>query len=156
MSAESGSFESDLEAVRLDIWLWSVRIFKTRALSAQACRKRNVTIRDTVVKASRQVRVGDEIAIKKRFFTQSVRVVALLERRVGAKLVLSFCEDLTAEEEYEQARERARMVMKAPQRETGAGRPTKKDRRELDEIEAAEDRETREDLFEKWIRNSGL
>mgnify|MGYP005707913849 CR=1 FL=1 len=156
MNGDSESLAPELESVRLDIWLWAVRIFKTRSLAAQACRKGNVSIRDNVVKASRQVREGDVIAIQKRFFTQTVKVVGLLERRVGAKLVPDSCEDLTPEEEYQSARERARAIMKAPQREAGAGRPTKKDRRELDEIEAAEDRTTREALFEKWIRSSGL
>ena len=148
---------SELEnGVRADIWLWSVRVFKTRSLAAQACRKGHVTIRDREIKASRLVRIGDELAVKRRFITLRLRVVDLLTRRVGAKLVPDYCEDLTPEEEIEQARERARSVAEAPKREDGQGRPTKKDRREMDELEAADDRAMREELFEKWMRETEL
>tara|TARA_R110002096_G_scaffold114770_10_gene248845 strand:+ start:16582 stop:17040 length:459 start_codon:yes stop_codon:yes gene_type:complete len=144
--------ESD--SVRLDIWLWSVRVFKTRNLAAQACRKGNVRILDHQVKPSRLVRVGDEISVKRRFLTIQLKVAGLLSRRVGAKLVPDFCEDLTPEEEIQAARERASMVAEAPKRGDGKGRPTKKDRRDMDEVEEAEDRAKREELFEKWMRET--
>ena len=149
---------SESDAVRLDVWLWCVRIFKTRSLAAQACRKGRVTIRDHAAKASRLVRIGDEVLVKRRFLTLHLRVVGLLTRRIGAKVVPDFCEDLTSEEEVEAARERTRAIAKAPQRDDGRGRPTKKDRREMEEmeLEAAEDRRKREELFEKWMREAEL
>lgn len=144
------------DSVRLDIWLWSVRVFKTRNLAAQACRKGNVRVLDHAAKPSRLVRVGDEVSVKRRFLTIKLRVVGLLSRRVGAKLVPDYCEDLTPAAEIEEARKRASMVAEAPKRVEGEGRPTKKDRREMDEVAEAEDRAKREELFEKWMRETEL
>ncbi len=144
------------ESVRLDIWLWSVRIFKTRNLAAQACRKGQVIILGRPVKASRAVRVGDAITVKRRFITLQLAVLGLLSRRVSAKLVPDFCEDQTPEAEIQAARERASAVAEAPRRGDGQGRPTKKDRRDIDQADEIEDRARREELFEKWMRETEL
>jgi len=150
--------------VRLDLWLWSVRIFKTRSLAAAACRKGAVTIREAEAKPSRLVRVGDEVEVQKLNIKLLLRVEKLLTQRVGAKVVEEYCTDLTPEEEIEAARARARAKYDGPHRQAGAGRPTKKDRRAVDEMEGAEpmpeeieeDQQKRDDLFEKWFRNADL
>ncbi len=139
--------ETKTEAARLDVWLWCVRAFRTRSLAAQACRKGAVSIAGRQGKPASQVRVGDEVSVKRRFVTQQLRVVGLLARRVGAKAVPEFCEDVTPEAEIAAARERARSVADAPQRVDGQGRPTKKDRRDLDDAE---------DRLDDWIREAGL
>lgn len=155
----------ETNAVRLDLWLWSVRAFKTRSLAAQACRKGAVTIRGAEAKPSRLVRVGDELEVQKLNIKLRLKVEKLLTQRVGAKLVEEYCTDLTPEEEIDAARQRARAKWEGPQRESGTGRPTKKDRRAVDELGGAEeplpedieaDQQRRDELFEKWFRNSDL
>lgn len=131
------SEESTDESVRLDAWLWSVRVFKTRPLAAQACKKGQVEIAGVAVKPGRKLRVDDIIRVERRWITLTLRVKKLLSRRVGAKLVSEYCEDLTPPEEVEIAHERSRqhreggIILEVQ----GGGRPTKKDRRELDELE---------------------
>ncbi len=118
--------------VRIDKWLWCVRLFKTRTLSAEACNGGKVTIDNVNVKPSRTVKVGDIINVHQPPIMKTVKVVELLENRVGAKLVPQYMEDLTPKEEYEKA-EFARL-MNMERRDRGTGRPTKKDRREIDKL----------------------
>lgn len=158
--------ENSSDSVRLDAWLWSVRIFKTRTLASAACRKGQVKIRGVAGKPARQVRLDDEISVERAWITLRLRVTGLLSRRVGAKLVADFCEDITSEAEIEAARERARLNKggAAGSRQAGAGRPTKKDRRELEGLETPPegedfedgDDDLRQELFERWTRRSGL
>lgn len=149
--------------MRLDLWLWSVRIYKTRSLASQACRKGAVTVRGAECKPSRLVREGDEIQVQKRHIKVTLKVLQLLTKRVGAKLVSEYYEDLTPEEEIAAARLKARAQWEGPQRESGTGRPTKKDRRELDQMDGGEfpedlpeEEDRREELFEKWFREADL
>ena len=116
------------ESVRIDKWLWAVRIFKTRGLAAAACRAGHVTIADQPVKASRDVKPGDLIVAKTGEITRTTKVLALLAQRVGAQTVPQFAEDLTPPAEYQKPKE----PVLAPlfSRPKGAGRPTKKDRRD--------------------------
>jgi ribosome-associated heat shock protein Hsp15 len=120
--------------VRIDKWLWAVRLYKTRALATQACRGGHVTIAGDSVKPSRSVRVGDVIAARTGELLKTVKVLGLIGNRVGPKLVDQYTEDLTPAAEYlrvEQAREVARSV---PHRPKGSGRPTKKERRQLEAL----------------------
>ena len=118
--------------VRIDKWLWAVRIFKSRSIATAACSAGKVRIGGEPLKPSRSVRVGDVITAATGEITRTVRVLALLERRVGAKLVPEYMQDLTPQSEYEKPREpNFRPLMLRPK---GAGRPTKKDRRKLDEL----------------------
>ncbi|MFT5466999.1 MAG: ribosome-associated heat shock protein Hsp15 [Verrucomicrobiales bacterium] len=146
---------SNSDSVRLDAWLYAVRVFKTRVFAAQACRKGQVKIRGVVGKPARQVRNGDEIEVERVWVTLKLRVVALLSRRVAAKAVSEFCEDITPEEEIAKAREWARVNREGAAAPTprgeGSGRPTKKERRELDELENSEFA-FREELFDRWTR----
>ncbi len=114
---------------RLDKWLWAVRIFKTRALATDACRAGSVLIGEAEAKPARTVRVGDVVAVREGLFTRTVRVVGAPKSRVGAKLVVQYCAELTSPEEL--ARRRERSVQQFLAREKGSGRPTKRDRRDL-------------------------
>jgi len=120
-------------SVRLDKWLWAVRLFKTRALAASACRLGQVTIDAKPAKAAAEVRIGQTIQAQVgeiMRITRTFRVVALLERRVGAAVVKDFAEDLTPASEYEKLKKPS--IPPLFVRPKGAGRPTKKERRALD------------------------
>ena len=119
-------------SVRLDKWLWAVRVFKTRTLAATACREGRVTIAGQPAKASREVRIDDLIVAKAGDFTRTLKVLGLLEQRVGAQAAREFMEDLTPPSEYERRKDPA--LQPLFYRPKGAGRPTKKDRRTLGKI----------------------
>ncbi|WP_297098621.1 RNA-binding S4 domain-containing protein [uncultured Draconibacterium sp.] len=120
------------EGVRIDKWLWAVRIFKTRSQATEACKKGHVTIDDSVVKASREIHVGEVVKVRKSPITKSFKVLALSGKRMGAKLVADFVEDVTPPEEIELLEMQKHMRWSV--REKGTGRPTKKDRRDLDDF----------------------
>ena len=119
-------------AVRLDKWLWAVRIFKTRSDAADACRKNKVLVNGSYVKPSREVRIGDTITVKKMPVVYTYRVVALVSSRQPAKEVPNYAENLTPQEELDKL-----FVPKLTifvQRDRGTGRPTKRERREIDSL----------------------
>lgn len=115
--------------VRIDKWLWAVRLFKTRTLAVEACKKGRVMISGTNIKPSRMIKVDDVIQIKKPPITYSFKVLDLSEKRMGAKLVPEFMEDATPQSEYDILE--LSKVSGFIDRDRGAGRPTKKDRRDL-------------------------
>jgi ribosome-associated heat shock protein Hsp15 len=120
-----------LEAPRLDKWLWAVRLYKTRTLASAAIRGGHVSTGGQPVKPSRDVKVGDVYAVRMGPLTKTVKVVGLLEKRVGAKLAAEYAEDLTPAAEYLKALQ----VKAGPmERDPGAGRPTKRDRRALEKF----------------------
>jgi ribosome-associated heat shock protein Hsp15 len=119
-----------LSDVRLDKWLWAVRIYKSRSVAADACNSGKVQIGSQPVKPSRSVKVGETITAIAGDIKRTVKVTRLLEKRVGAKLVKDFLEDLTPAIEYEKSREK-QMLPPPFLRAKGAGRPTKKERRSL-------------------------
>ncbi len=121
-------------AARLDKWLWSVRLFRTRSLATDACRAGSVAINDQPAKPARDIRAGEIITVRQGLVTRTVRVVALPRSRVGAKLVVEFCTDLTPAAELEKAADPAQRVQNLLAREKGSGRPTKRDRRLLDRL----------------------
>ena len=118
------------EEVRIDKWLWAVRLSKTRTLAAEACKKGKITIDTVSVKPSRTIRVNDVIQIKKPPITYAFKVLAVTENRMGAKLVPSFMENVTSEEQY--AILELSKISGFIDRDKGTGRPTKKDRRSLE------------------------
>lgn len=115
--------------VRIDKWLWAVRIFKTRTLASDACKKNRVSVNGVQIKPSRMVKVGDKIDVRKPPVTFTFKVLALSDKRMGAKLVPDFMENLTPPETYEMLRMN---YTSDGVRDKGTGRPTKKDRRDLD------------------------
>ena len=119
-------------SVRIDKWLWAVRIYRTRTLAINACHAGQVKIAGLNVKPSRVVRPGEVISALAGRVHRKVRVIALIERRVGAKHVAEFLEDLTPPEEYARAKEEA--VQSRTQFHRGFGRPTKKHRRQFEKL----------------------
>lgn len=121
-----------LENVRIDKWLWAVRIYKTRSKATEACKKGRILIDDLPVKPSREIHPGEIIEIKKAPITRKFKVLALAEKRMSAKLVDDFVEDITPPEEIELLETQKKM--KWLTRKPGTGRPTKKERRDLDDF----------------------
>jgi ribosome-associated heat shock protein Hsp15 len=123
---------TDKKEIRIDKFLWSVRIYKTRSIASDECRKGRIIINDIQVKPSRTVLKNEIITVKKPPVNYSYRVIELIENRVGAKLVSQFIEDLTPEEEKIKLElgQTGGMVY----RDKGTGRPTKKERRQIDRI----------------------
>jgi ribosome-associated heat shock protein Hsp15 len=115
------------EDVRIDKWLWEVRLFKTRSVATDTIRSGKIRILDQIVKPSRTVKLGEIIVITQNPIKKSVKVTGFPGRRVGAKLVESFMEDLTPPEEYDKLRLMRETGFEY--RERGIGRPTKKERR---------------------------
>ena len=127
------SFSPDeTSAVRLDKWLWAVRLFKTRALATDACRAGSVTVNELAAKPGRDVHAGELVGVRQGLITRTLRVVGVPRSRVGAKLVAEFCTDLTPAAEFEKAR--VHRLQQVIAREKGSGRPTKRDRRLLDRL----------------------
>jgi ribosome-associated heat shock protein Hsp15 len=118
--------------VRIDKWLWAVRLFKTRTLAADACKKGKVIIQNVQVKPSRNVKVGDVVSIKRNPFLFSFKVLALSENRMNAKLVQDFLLNVTTADQLELI-EMAKLAGNMG-RDRGAGRPTKKERRDLEDF----------------------
>ncbi len=117
---------------RLDKWLWAARIYKTRSIAADACKNGRITINGAQAKASRTVKTGDEIGVKKSPVTYTFRVKQAIEKRVGAKLLPDVLENITTKEQYDLL-EMSR-ISGFVNRARGTGRPTKKDRRALDDF----------------------
>ena len=119
------------QSVRIDKYLWAVRVYKTRTLASEACKKGKVSVDDMPAKPSRTVTTGDVIEVKKMPVLYSYRVKDPIEKRVGAKIVHNHVEDITPQEELAKLQLQDDFYV---QRDRGAGRPTKKDRRLLDDI----------------------
>ena len=116
---------------RIDKFLWAIRAFKTRTDATDACKGGKVKIAGVNAKPSKEVKAGDVIQVKKGTVTFTYKVLQPLERRVGAKLVPEYALNLTPESELEKLRAPVETFFIT--RDRGAGRPTKKDRREIEE-----------------------
>jgi heat shock protein 15 len=117
---------------RIDKWLWAARIYKTRTLASDACKNGRITINGALAKPSRTVKVGDLVGVKKSPITYSFRVLQTIEKRVGAKLLPEVFENVTPPEQYELLE--MNRISGFVDRARGTGRPTKKDRRALDDF----------------------
>lgn len=117
---------------RIDKWLWAARIFKTRSIAAAACKKGQVSMGGTQLKASRMIKAGDVINVRKAPITYSFRVLQPIERRVGAKLIPEILENITTPDQYELLE--MSKISGFIGRAKGTGRPTKKERRSLDDF----------------------
>jgi ribosome-associated heat shock protein Hsp15 len=120
----------DIKQVRIDKFLWAARIYKTRSVASEACRKGRIIINNIQVKPSRSVTSGEVITVRKPPVIYTYRVIEPIENRVSSKLAPKYIEDLTSEEE--RAKTNVRLSGITGYRERGSGRPTKKERRNLD------------------------
>lgn len=120
------------EEVRIDKYLWAIRVFKTRSQATDACRSGKVLIREQQVKPSREVQPGDEVTVRLSQITRTFRVDALLSNRVSAKLVDQYATDLTSDEEYEKLKMKHKTNYEY--RKKGVGRPTKRERRMIEKL----------------------
>jgi len=118
--------------VRIDKWMWETRIFKTRTIALEACKKNRVTVNDIPAKPSRMIKIGDIIRVRKPPVTYSFKVLDIPTNRVGAKLVPQYLENITPPEQYEILE--LQKIGGFIDRARGTGRPTKKERRELDDF----------------------
>lgn len=125
-----------MSEARIDKWLWAVRIFKTRTIAAEACKKGRISINGTQVKPSRMIKPGEVIQVKKPPITYSFKVLQTIEKRVGAKLVQEMLENVTTPDQYELLE--MNKISGFVDRARGTGRPTKKERRSLDKFNAPE------------------
>lgn len=121
-----------MDTVRIDKWLWAVRVYKTRTQAADACKGGKIKIEGQNVKASREVKEGDIIDIQQGIIKKTLKVKVAAKNRVSAKLVPDLAEDLTLAEEYE--KQDLLHQLNHERRERGSGRPTKKDRREISRL----------------------
>ena len=121
-----------MDEVRLDKYLWSIRVYKTRTEATTACNGGKVRLNGADTKPSKPVKVGDEIVVRKGPVTYTFKVLQLIDKRQGAKLVPQYAENLTPEEEM--AKLHAPVETFFLKRDRGAGRPTKKDRRQMDDL----------------------
>lgn len=117
---------------RIDKWLWAVRIFKTRTIAAEACKRGRIAMGGVNVKPSHMVKVGDKVQVRKPPVTYTFKVLQTIENRVGAKLVPQMMENITPPDQYELL-EMSR-ISGFVDRARGTGRPTKKERRSLDDF----------------------
>lgn len=130
------------DTVRLDKYLWSIRVFKSRSMASDACNGGKVKINGVSCKPSRVVKIGETISIKMGGIERIFKIKALLDKRVGAPLVPDFCVDLTPESEIEKQK---MMRVKFEIRDAGTGRPTKKDYRDLEQLKFYFDDEDEEE-----------
>lgn len=118
--------------VRLDKYLWAVRVFKTRSDAAEAVRSNRVSVNGSNAKPSREVKAGDTIAVRRAMVTYTYRVIALVSNRLSAKDVPQFCANITPQSELDKLNVPHETIFMF--RERGTGRPTKKERRDIDSV----------------------
>ena len=119
-----------MEEARIDKWLWAARIFKTRTIAADACKNGRIMVNGVGVKPSRMVKVGDTVSVRKPPVTYTFRILKTIEQRVGAKLLPEIYENITTPDQYELLE--MNRISGFVDRQRGTGRPTKKDRRQMD------------------------
>lgn len=127
--------------VRIDKWLWAVRLYKTRSIAADACKKGHISMNGVNLKPARTIKVGDVVQVRKSPITLSLKVLQTIENRVSAKLVPEMLQDVTPPEQYELLE--MSKISGFVDRVKGTGRPTKKERRSLESFFEADD----DDLF---------
>lgn len=118
--------------VRIDKWMWATRIFKTRTIAVEACKKGRVMINNVTVKPARMIKVGEVLQVRKPPVVYSFKVLELTDKRMGAKLVSQYLENVTTPDQLEILE--LQKIGGFINRARGTGRPTKKERRDLDEF----------------------
>lgn len=126
---------AELQKVRIDKWLWSIRIFKTRTLSTKSCDQGKVKIDDVSVKASYKIKVGNTVVVKTNPLKKTLKVLKLIEKRVGAEIAQACYEDISPEEDkIIHNNLKSSFFLPNAYRQKGEGRPTKKDRRTIEKF----------------------
>lgn len=121
-----------MDEARIDKWLWAARIYKTRSMATAACKKGQISIGGAQVKPSRMVKAGETVDVRKPPVTYSFKILQAIEKRVGAKLIPEILENVTSAQQYEILE--MNKISGFINRARGTGRPTKKDRRSMDEF----------------------
>ena len=140
--------------VRIDKYLWSIRVYKTRTEATTACNGGKVRLNGADTKPSKSVKVGDTIVVRKGPVTYTFKVLQLIDKRQGAKLVPQYAENLTPEEEM--AKLHAPVETFFLKRDRGAGRPTKKDRRQMDDLWSSLSFDVPDDIAERFAADFGF
>ena len=138
-----------MEEVRIDKYLWAIRVYKTRTDATDACKGGKVRVNGADTKPSKSVKVGDTIVARKGAVVYTYKVLQLIDKRQGAKLVPNYAENQTPQEEL--AKLRAPVETFFLKRDRGAGRPTKKDRRQMEELWDSMDFDVPEDIAEMFF-----
>ena len=143
-----------MKEVRIDKYLWAIRVFKTRTEATDACKGGKIRVNGADTKPSKMVKPGDVIVARKGAVTYTYKVLALLDKRQGARLVPDFAENLTPAEEL--AKLRAPVETFFLKRDRGAGRPTKKDRRQMDDLWSSLSFDVPDDIAERFAADFGF
>ena len=143
------------EETRIDKYLWSIRVYKTRSDATDACKGGKIRLNGCDVKPSKTVKVGDTITVRKGAVTYSYKVLALIDKRQGAKLVSEFAENITPQEELDKLKSPVETFFL--KRDRGTGRPTKKERRQMDSLwDALSYDDVPEDVTEMFAAEYGF
>ena len=143
-----------MEEVRIDKYLWSIRVYKTRSEATDACKGGKIRLNGSDVKPSKPVRCGDVIVARKGAVTYTYRVLKLVDKRQGARLVPVYAENLTPVEELTKLR--APVETFFLKRDRGAGRPTKKDRRQMESLWSNLSFDVPDDVAERFAADFGM
>lgn len=143
-----------MEEVRIDKYLWSIRVYKTRTDATDACKGGKVRVNGADTKPSKSVKVGDTITARKGAVVYTYRVLELIDKRQGAKLVPRYAENLTPQEELDKLR--APVETFFLKRDRGAGRPTKKDRRQMEDLWSSLSFDVPDDIAERFASDFNL
>lgn len=143
-----------MEETRIDKYLWAIRVYKTRSEATDACRGGKVRLNGNDVKPSRTVKAGDVLTVRKGAVCYTYKVLAVIEKRQGARLVSQYAENLTPPEELDKLRHPVETFFL--KRDPGAGRPTKKDRRQMDMLWESLDFDVPDDIADRFAADFGL
>lgn len=143
-----------MEELRIDKYLWSIRVYKTRTDATDACKGGKVRVNGGDIKPSKAVKVGDVITARKGAVTYTYKVLELVDKRQGARLVPRYAENLTSQEELDKLR--APVETFFLKRDRGAGRPTKKDRRQMEDLWSNLSFDVPDDIAERFASDFNL
>lgn len=143
-----------MEELRIDKYLWSIRVYKTRTDATDACKGGKVRVNGSDTKPSKAVKAGDVITARKGAVTYTYKVLELIDKRQGAKLVPRYAENLTSQEELDKLR--APVETFFLKRDRGAGRPTKKDRRQMEDLWSNLSFDVPDDIAERFASDFNL
>ena len=143
-----------MEELRIDKYLWAIRVYKTRTDATDACKGGKVRVNGADTKPSKSVKVGNTIVARKGAVTYTYKVLQLIDKRQGAKLVPNYAENLTPQEELDKLR--APVETFFLKRDRGAGRPTKKDRRQMEDLWDNLSFDVPDDIAERFAFDFGM